>query len=208
MNSNQVRNVSRRARQFTPYINRQKQPTRKNVENVHKRNITVKNDTNERIRLLEIRVNYLADTIDTISKRMMSKSISRSRSRSRNTLDSIDRKLMQNSNKIENRHLFPGAIFEAIDANDTKLLENVLSENSSALNEEREGNHPLEYAVRKGYLPIIKMLVNAKPKDQSLDGVMNLALQIQEEKEGTSEEIKYVEIYKYLAVFSRKNRNN
>ena len=114
---------------------------------------------------------------------------------------------MQNSNNIENRHLFPGAIFEAIDANDTKLLENVLSENSSALNEEREGNHPLEYAVRKGYLPIIKMLVNATPKDQSLEGVMNLVLQIQAEKEDTPEELKYANIYKYL-VLSRKNRNN
>lgn len=201
---NKVRNVSRRARQFTPYISRQKQPTRKNVENVQKRNITVKNDTNERIRLLEIRVNSLADTIDTISNRMLSKK-SRSRSR-RNTIDSIEKKLMQNSNKIENRHLFPGAIFDAIDANDTKLLENVLSENSSALNEERNGNHPLEYAVRNGDLPIIKVLVNATPKDQSLDGVITLVLKMQDEKEGTSEEFKYAEIYKYL-VLSRKNRN-
>jgi hypothetical protein len=205
MISNQARNISRRAKQFTPYTNRQKQPTRKNVENVQKRNITVKNDINERIRLLELRVNSLADTIDTISKRIMSKSRSRSRSR-RNTLDSIDRKLMQNSNNIENRHLFPGAIFEAIENEDEKLLGNVLAENSSALNEERNGNHPLEYAVRKGDLPIIKMLVNATPKDQNLDGVITLVLKMQEEKEGTPEEFKYAGIYKYL-VLSRKNRN-
>ena len=197
-----ISNQLRIAKQLTPYISRKKQPTRKNVENVQKRNITVKNDANERIRLLEIRVNYLADTIDTISKKILNKT----RSRSRNTIDSIEKKLMQNSNKIENRHLFPGAIFDAIDANDTKLLENVLSENSSALNEERNGNHPLEYAVRNGDLPIIKVLVNATPKDQSLDGVITLVLKIQEEKEGTPEEFKYAEIYKYL-VLSRKNRN-
>jgi hypothetical protein len=203
MISNQARNISRRAKQFTPYISRQKQPTRKNVENVQKRNITAKNDTNERIRLLELRVNSLADTIDTISNRMMSRSRSRSRSR-RNTLDSIEQKLMQNSNKIENRHLFPGAIFDAIDFDDTKLLKDILSENISALNEDRNGNRPLEYAVRKGDLPIIKMLVNATPRDQNLDGIIALVLQMKDEN--PDELTKYEEIYKYLSLI-RKNRN-
>lgn len=150
-----------------------------------------------RIKILETRVEILENSLKTRTRSMTKR---------KDTLDSIDRKLMQNSNKHENRHLFPGAIFEAIDSNDTTLLQKILSENSSALNEESNNMHPLEYAVKHGNLPIIKLLVSATPKDRSLDGVINLALKIQEERERTEDEFKYAGIYKYL-VLSKKNRN-
>jgi hypothetical protein len=173
-----------------------KRPTPKSAV-VSRKDSTKMVNIEGRLELLEKKVEMLENSLKTKTRSMTKR---------KDTLDSIDRKLMQNSNNIENQHLFPGAIFEAIDANNTKLLGNVLYENSSALNEERNGNRPLEYAVKKGNLLAIKLLVNATPKDQSLDGLINLALQIQDDKEGTDEEFKYAEIYKYL-ILTRKNRN-